>query len=447
MRQSRKLVSRYSGPQVRILLLPPFLTCFKQKLMTFPAKAKQRILLLAIILLAGAMIRIGWLYWTDPQPLDDAFEYRRLGWQIANGFAYEDRGMRSWRAPGYPFLLSLAYRAGLNIDIGARVVDVATGLGFAVVLGLIVCKLCGWPVGLVAMFFVMFYPNNICLAGISMSQTPFGLFFYLAILLGLYGRMAGLKRRSFIIYILCGAALGYAVLIRASGALAIPFVLAYFGIKDYKRAKVNSVVMVALVLGLTASLSPWVIRNWRIHQRFVLLSTNGGEVFYSANNVAEPRDGGLYNRSNYLYLRKIEKNEVLRSRLGFKLGLRSIVQRPLVFIKSLPSRYARFLGVDDESPSLTAFSLQRKEFRYGIIFSILTKLIYFCIPVCLIVFYKHLWRSLLRFSEVRFFSVLYSAYFLVIPLFEVTARSHVPYMWLIVLSLIYSLSADKSEKH
>jgi len=407
---------------------------------------RQKVWIVIMIIISGVCLRIVWIYWTDTAVYSDAEVYRSLGWKVANGLPCEEGGKFSHYPTGYPFLLSVAYRMGLNKELGARIVDVLVGTGFPVVLGLIVWLLCGWSVGILAMLVFMTCPNNVCLAGVSMTEAPFCLFFYLAILLGLYGRGVKSKIKTSMIYFVCGVVLGYALLVRGTAVLAIPVMFCYFGIKDWKRRKIRFSAILSLFLGIAIVLAPWVIRNWKVHNRFVLLPTEGGEIFYASNVVWDPKKGGCNNEPDFGSLRQLEKNEVLSSRLGYRLGLRHIKENPLIFIKSLPFRYKRFLHVYRESAKRTGFSIQRKEFKYRMVFSALTRLMYWLIPICLIIFCRRLIHSFINYSEIRFFSILYVLYFLAIPSFLAFNRMHFPFMWLIVLILICSIFGIKKER-
>lgn len=85
--------------------------------------------------------------------------------------------------------------------------------------------------------------------------------------------------------------LGLAALIRAQTIIIAPFLLLSFVLvqRDRLRAFRNACL---IFLFFTLTFSPWVIRNFAIHHRLVVIPTTTGQAFYVANNPGTAREIG-----------------------------------------------------------------------------------------------------------------------------------------------------------
>ena len=161
-------------------------------------------------------------------------------------------------------------------------------------------RILGRRVGLVAAALAVVYAYFVYYAGALMTET----FYILAILwsFDLATEMA-LERRSDggtprspgrRQWLLLGVALGVAVLLRQLFLLFIPVLLAWLvwtlslsGDRKSRRERDLRSTLVGVVLSLAvvaAMILPWTIRNYLAFDRFVLLNTNAGFVFFWANH-------------------------------------------------------------------------------------------------------------------------------------------------------------------
>src|SRR5205823_4707762 len=76
---------------------------------------------------------------------------------------------------------------------------------------------------------------------------------------------------------------------------------------------------------------------------FVVISTNGGDVFYRANN---PLATGGYIQRGEKDLVSLDVGEVERSRMGYELGKSWIRQNPDAFLALAMKKQILFLGDD-----------------------------------------------------------------------------------------------------
>jgi hypothetical protein len=86
---------------------------------------------------------------------------------------------------------------------------------------------------------------------------------------------------------------------------------------------------------------PWTMRNYRIHHAFVLGSTEGGVVFYIANNEkALSEASGFYHGENIEEFKGL--SEVGIDRKFYEMGLNFVRRHPGIYLKLVADRFVRF---------------------------------------------------------------------------------------------------------
>jgi 4-amino-4-deoxy-L-arabinose transferase-like glycosyltransferase len=81
-----------------------------------------------------------------------------------------------------------------------------------------------------------------------------------------------------------GALIGYAALTRPVALLLLPFVVALLIWRHCRHLHGALLPVVALTIAWGGVMLPWVVRNYHVHNKWVLVTTNGGSTFYGANN-------------------------------------------------------------------------------------------------------------------------------------------------------------------
>jgi len=146
-------------------------------------------------------------------------------------------------------------------------------------------------------------------------------------------------RFHWIFVIAAGVCMGFAALTQP-GYLLFPAVVFGFEMLRAKgllratgRTMVFSIAMLAAVL-------PWTYRNYLVFHRTVLISTNGGSVFYRANN---PLADANYSAEGEVPL---PKDEFAADQLGYQLADDWIVHHPGDFAALMVRKQIVFLGDD-----------------------------------------------------------------------------------------------------
>jgi hypothetical protein len=148
---------------------------------------------------------------------------------------------------------------------------------------------------------------------------------------------------------LAGVSLGLAALTRSVAFEALPFLglwLAWILRCDWRRLILAGTLFVTATLVVVA---PWVVRNYAIYGRFVLVDTKGGIQLLIANHPQTPTD----------FIRNVWKtgvrepllaglpvDEVERDRIAWALAVDYIVHDPLTFIRRAGIKFADYWGFE-----------------------------------------------------------------------------------------------------
>lgn len=286
---------------------------------------------------------------TQPVPQSDGGIYLGLAEGIVHSNEYRDQaGHRALWPPGLPFVLSpfvALAGAGLVAIALCNLFLYLVGVASARLLG---SALFGERVGIVAALLFTLWPSRLLTAAVASKEN----LTMAAMLAGTALCVAGLQRseRRWRYAAGSGIAFGIAGLSQPGLLLfvfATPLCYRYFaqgGIRHY-------IGFFALVIGFTvAVLLPWQARNCVLFEGdFCGVSTNGGSVFYRANNPLATGEWTAEGEVPITHLPELEQN-----RLGFQLGKQWIAAHPsdfaILVMKKLglllrDDRYGAYWGV------------------------------------------------------------------------------------------------------
>jgi hypothetical protein len=293
---------------------------------------------LAMVIVTGLALRIGWVLLFPAPVTSDGLSYYDLAARMARGFSYQTP-QGEWAAwpPGYPFLLLVHFRA---LGIGLLAVTVANLLLFTATLPVVhslAARLGDGPARL-ATLLLAFWPNLIASAGVASKELVMALL--LPLILLLYLRAGENHRRGAILRFAAGLVLGYAILTQPAVMLIVGVFLAY---EVLLRTPVPRMAarLALLALGIAVAVLPWTWRNYRALGAPVLVSTNGGSVFYRANN---PLATGGWIQEGERSLSSYD--ELTRDRLGYRWGRQWIRENPGDFLLLAVEKQVLFLGDD-----------------------------------------------------------------------------------------------------
>jgi 4-amino-4-deoxy-L-arabinose transferase-like glycosyltransferase len=227
----------------------------------------------------GARLFVAALAWNRFPPADDGVYYDTLAKRLAHGLGY------TWSWPdgvvtpvahypvGYPWLLSLAYRAFGDHPASALLLHALLGTLGAVALHVVASfgvspRKARWAgLGMALHPALLFYLPAIMTEGVAASLLPIPF----AIVLW------GVSRRalpSSLSMTAAGAVLGLVALVRPQLVVLAPVLVWLAASRVTGRARLAGPLLV--LLGVALVIAPWALRNERAFGRVVLVSANGG---------------------------------------------------------------------------------------------------------------------------------------------------------------------------
>jgi len=277
-----------------------------------------------------ARLAFGLGYWIN-EPLNrDEVEYLSLARNLTHTLTYDfDEHVKKGpvepfgRAPGYPVFLALIGAGREFADAVPASVKIAQsivgGLGVFLI-GWAAWLMAGPRPAMAAAAIAAIYPPLIWISAFVYSEA---VFWPIAIAVALVFNRTLAQPRSTMwkSAILFGIVTGLAVLVRAATGPFVPLAGLWLLWKRQFAAAAG------FALGLSIVLTPWTIRNYEHHGRFVLVASDGGVTFWTGNNALAPGEGDMAANPHLKYA-----NQELRARYP---GLTEEQLEPMYYRESL----------------------------------------------------------------------------------------------------------------
>jgi 4-amino-4-deoxy-L-arabinose transferase-like glycosyltransferase len=252
-------------------------------------------------------------------PVSDAAGYEELGWHILNGegmiFDHLGGTPSATDQPLLPLVISFIYMIFGRVEFLVRVFISFFDSFIAVLMYYFGRRLYMEKAGILAALVYAFSPFAIgeCL------QISTEVLFTLLILLFTYYFHLWQSNMSYKRLFLLGLFLALASLTRPTSLYLFIFVACYLGFLYQKDKDVLKKIAV-FILSFVLIMSPWVIRNYRLFNRFVV-NTNVGGVMLGAHNpevINSPRLSGTWHYGEYTKPAPADLREDIRSDLMIK---------------------------------------------------------------------------------------------------------------------------------
>jgi 4-amino-4-deoxy-L-arabinose transferase-like glycosyltransferase len=280
----------------------------------------------------------------DAVPTSDALTYLELAQRLSNGATYVDAsGNHAFWPPGMPLYLAPFLAVLEHAKFAVIVANLLLYLVSAISIRSIASRLGNEQSAKLAVLLFTLWPNRLLVSGLAAKE-------YLALaalLAGIALCMRALSTRgrsAWCASVAAGVGFGLASLTQPGLMLLIAALpLMFRGWRD--RASLGMLVARLAAVGISAAMviAPWQVRNCAVfHGQFCGLSTNGGSVFYRANN---PRATGLWIAEGEIPITHLPELE--QNRLGYELGKKWIAAHPWSFLKLSGHKLIQFLGDDD----------------------------------------------------------------------------------------------------
>lgn len=308
-----------------------------------PEPASRRALVPVLVL--GIAIRIAWVAAFPPEQFSDGAAYVRLAKGIVEAGEYIDHAdgipVRAFRPPGYPAFLAPLYALLGDRPWIPALANVLLYLASAILLHDLGVRLSGPRAGRLAAILLTVWPAGVLVTGLALTET-LSLFLCLA----LYACWLRVQEGRVAWIPVLGIVGGASAFVRPT-LLPVPLLLIAFAalLRPFRVRPVAHAVLAGIVMA--AVIAPWTIRNQRMLGGFVPISTNGGDVFYRANN---PLATGTWTEKGELDLWQHAGDELGWSKAGFRLGKEWIAQNPGAFLRLAALKQAILLGSDEFAP-------------------------------------------------------------------------------------------------
>ena len=276
----------------------------------------------SVVLAIALILRLGWAILIPVVPLSDSAAYDVFaqtlavhgvyGWAPDQPSAYWPVGTSAIYAALYGvFGHSFTPVVALNVALSTGIVGLSMRLGriffddaTAIFAG-----------GLMAI-----WPSQVAYVTILASELPFTFLLLLGFASWFSPRLSNSVRA-----IVGGLAFGAASYFRPI-ALLLPVIL-WLSVRpswQKLREQLPMLLLAMIVIGL--SITPWSVRNTRLFGHFVLMSTNGGAVFWMGNN---PDSNGFYTPepTRTAGLNEYEQDKVLGDE-----AMQYIIAEPVAFV-------------------------------------------------------------------------------------------------------------------
>lgn len=382
---------------------------------------------LIVIIAAGLALRLAWVLAFPATPSSDGATYLGLAEQLLHEGHYETAGTRAYWPPGYPFFLVPWLWA-----FGSKLAVILSQF-FLYLAGVVGCyklaqMLSGDQAGRLAALLFSIWPNLIALTG-----TPEKEALILAILPWV---CMGVMRPHILPMALAGLALGFGTLVQPS----LQFLLIAFAVLIpmlHGWRTIHGAVL--LIVCAAAVIAPWTLRNYQQFGQFALVSTNGGDNLYRANNPWA--DGGYRPRGEIDFS---AYDEIEKDRAAKQHAVAWIRQNPVDFFKLVVEKQIRFMG--DDSTGIYS-TLKRGGGTDNPKTYLLAKLAAnaWWLAVWLLIA-AMVWSSRRPTASYRIITWCWLYLFVLHSVFESNGKYHIPMVWVLCVWVACAIATQNSQR-
>ena len=312
---------------------------------------KRKILILFFLAL---FIRIAFVMKLKNQfYFDDEYEYFKMVQNFLSGKGLiVSENLKAFRPPLYPLILSFLYFLKFNL-LGIRIFHAIISSLTVIFIYLLGKEVFDEKTGFFSSLISTFYPFFILYTGFLLTET---LFVFLIVLTFFY--LVKIIEKNGNLSLKAGILLGLAGLTRPNIQLFFPVLTIHILFLQNKWKKI-----LLLSIGFCLILLPWVIRNYKIFNKFIPGTTMGGWVFWEGNN---PHSFG--GPCSYFPEEIFEIEESQRDKILYKMTFKVIKENPKRFLFLIKNKFKRFWNIVPNAPEFEKKILYRtiSVFSFGI---------------------------------------------------------------------------------
>jgi len=323
------------------------------------------ILLVALALRLANDVFIPWqggdLILSDMKGYDRAavglLEQKPLAVHTTERYLFHPLGSDTYHPPGYYYFLAGIYAVAGHSYLAARIAQALVDTLTCLLIYLLGSELFGEVAGLLAAALAAIYPPLIFYTGVLLTESVS--MFLLAGAAWLLLRYAR-QRSRYALLIVAGLFLGLATITRSVLLIAVPFALLWllFIAERWPGWNVAIRCALALLVPTVLIIAPITIRNYHIHHKFILISTNGGVNFFLGHGGSHRWKNQVRNLPEVYSADQIigisSRTQPEEEAYFYRLGWQYILQHPVQTIRSMPDRVARMYWDSDYWPASDA---------------------------------------------------------------------------------------------
>jgi 4-amino-4-deoxy-L-arabinose transferase-like glycosyltransferase len=168
-------------------------------------------------------------------------------------------------------------------------------------------------------------------SGLFLSETLFIVLMLIGLIIYSYVDFE-VSKDQIIYKVLLGIIFGLGALVKSQFILFGPIIMGWRIIvgKGKRRLIFKGFVIVGISIFIT--ILPWTIRNYLTHGEFVLITTNGGEVFWQGNNSGAT-GGDISHLPEFVDHPIVKMDPVKSNKIGYRLAFEWIRENPLDFCR------------------------------------------------------------------------------------------------------------------
>jgi arylsulfatase A-like enzyme len=302
----------------------------------------------------AAALRLGFVAWAPRVPSADGRTYHGFAEVLMRGMGYvnPDGSPAIMWVPGWPLLLAGLYRVfGFDPTVG-MVAGAILGALTAALLAALGARLFGPRAGLVAGAIYALWPGLVYYSATLYSEDLFNaLLVGLLLLLGVTARA---ERRRGVGWAAAGLTLGAMAQVKAEPLALSPMLGVYLWC--VRRSRADFARSAALLFGVTALVvSPWILRNYRLFDRFIPTSSSGGSVAWIGNH---PGASGAFDGFADLHWAELHRREdrartdLARDAAGWREVWRFARESPTEALAILPRKLRATYSGDGDGASI-----------------------------------------------------------------------------------------------
>jgi 4-amino-4-deoxy-L-arabinose transferase-like glycosyltransferase len=295
-----------------------------------------------LIILCGIAIRAAWIAVGDFQQTSDFASYFAAAERISEEgqyyFPFGDYEFRAWRPPGLPIIIAVFLYLGMSASATLFLINILFYMITVISLISIGHDFC-FPIRAINIILITFsfWPTFIIFSGFFNTEIPSA-----ALLTGFVALAVRIGHTHAWAYaILGGLLLGALILTRPASVLVIGILALVVMIQLIRRSRPLAGRYALTILVATLTVAPWTIRNYIIFDSFVLVSTNGGDVLYRANNELATGD---YTERGMIDLSGLRHDEIAWNKKSAGLAKEWMLNNPISFGVLILKKQAILLG-------------------------------------------------------------------------------------------------------